>query len=213
MPRPWRLRHKLSLGLTLVVLSVGLLLGGSLLALSSYVEAGRITIRKLSLIQVVAIMREHIHNIAKPSKNTETRENEKLQILHELHYAREAIKTYRTMRGESAPGATHMDETFYLNRLETTMNELQMAVNAPGATLKSTGNNRLIEDAAVKKHYDPLVLESTELMLYIKGHIEAAIENANANHRRGLFLIGSATATAMILVLTLLYYFRVWVSQ
>ncbi|MGL4420907.1 MAG: sensor histidine kinase, partial [Gemmataceae bacterium] len=62
-------------------------------------------------------------------------------------------------------------------------------------------------------HYDKLVTESTELMQVIKGHIQAAIDNANANHRRGLFLIGSAATTAMIIVLTLLYYFRVWVSQ
>ena len=53
MARPWRLRHKLSLGLALVIGSVALLLGGALFGLSSYLETQRVTGRKLEEMRLV----------------------------------------------------------------------------------------------------------------------------------------------------------------
>ena len=64
MARPWRLRHKLVLGLALVVASIGLLLAGALFGLTSYVEAGRFILNKLDDNRVVAIVRDHVHKIA-----------------------------------------------------------------------------------------------------------------------------------------------------
>ena len=56
MARPRRLRHKLMLGLALVVGSIMLLLGGSLYGLNAYLNAVKTTNRKLYEIQYVSAM-------------------------------------------------------------------------------------------------------------------------------------------------------------
>ena len=58
MTRPWQLRHKLSLGLGLVVASIGLVCGGALFGLSAYNDAMRTAVENLNLMQVVAILRD-----------------------------------------------------------------------------------------------------------------------------------------------------------
>ncbi len=51
MARPWRLRHKLLLGLALVVAILGTLLAGSVQGLTSYVDSMKTTDSKLSELQ------------------------------------------------------------------------------------------------------------------------------------------------------------------
>src|SRR5207248_10554214 len=54
--RPRRLRHKLMLGLALVVGSVGLLLGGTLYGINAYLTTVKTTERKLEELQLVNIL-------------------------------------------------------------------------------------------------------------------------------------------------------------
>ena len=91
MARPWQLRHKLVLGLGLVVASVGLLLGGALVTLSSYVEAGQVTVHRLALIQVVVILKQDLHEIAVTGPYTGNRDAEKQHILLRLAQAKKTI--------------------------------------------------------------------------------------------------------------------------
>ena len=104
MARPWQLRHKLVLGLGLVVASVGLLLGGALVTLSSYVEAGQVTVHRIALIQVVVILKQDLHEIAVTGPYTGNRDAEKQHILLKLTQAKKTIDTYRMMRADG-PGA------------------------------------------------------------------------------------------------------------
>lgn len=62
--RTWRLRHKLGLGLTLVVGSVALLLVGTLTGLSSYFDTGRVTQRKIDEMEMVQQLRSRADLIA-----------------------------------------------------------------------------------------------------------------------------------------------------
>jgi hypothetical protein len=54
--RPRRLRHKLMLGLALVVGSIGLLLGGTLYGLNAHRNSVRVTERKLIELQYINVM-------------------------------------------------------------------------------------------------------------------------------------------------------------
>ena len=62
MARPRRLRHKLMLGLALVVGSVGLLLAGTLYGLNAYLITVRTTERKLTELQNVNIAVLYLNN-------------------------------------------------------------------------------------------------------------------------------------------------------
>ena len=77
MARPWRLRHKLFLGLGLVVGSIALLLGGAVFGLLSYVEAGRIVDHKLHQLQVTVVLRDQIHQMADNRTNAEGKSQKK----------------------------------------------------------------------------------------------------------------------------------------
>src|SRR5947209_6503537 len=55
--RPWRLRHKLLLGLALMVAILGTLLAGSLLGLDSYIGTTKTTDSKLAELQAVEELR------------------------------------------------------------------------------------------------------------------------------------------------------------
>jgi two-component system NtrC family sensor kinase len=208
--RPWRLRHKLVLGVALVIASIGSLLAGALFGLSSYVEAGRVTEHKLQSIYVAAIIRDHIHEIAS-GKHEQTLEGEKGHILRRIGWAREALEYYRGRQAEMPRNENWEDEEYRLAKIERLFSELEAAVRTPDIGVDMKGNRRILEEHKVKSAYDALSAESTELMQMIRTHIQDAMARAHANHRRGLIIAVSASVTAIILVLTLLYYFRVWV--
>lgn len=212
MARPWRLRHKLVLGLGLVTASIGLLLAGALFGLSSYVEAGRVTEDKLHSIKVLAILRDHVHRIASADGGSQNPDKERDHILTELRHARDTLTYYQGRRGKTpAPPAEDDDEGYHLTKLERLFADLEAVVRTPPPGVAVRGTGRVLDEPTVKKRYDELVNESSELMLVIHTQIEEAIDRANANHRRGLVIVGSGTVVGVVLLLTLLYYFRVWV--
>lgn len=211
MARPWRLRHKLVLGLLLVIASIIMLLAGALFGLSSHMQAGRLIEHKLHSIQVMAILRDHVHEIASGKFSPNTPEGEKQHILVKIQAGRQALSYYRGRQHETPNDLHREDEAFRLDKLEKLFDDLERAVVAPQPQVSMTGNNRVIDNPNVKSKYNALVAESTELMMVIHTHITDAIDRANANHRRGLILATSGTLAGVVLSLTLLYYFKVWV--
>lgn len=226
MARPWRLRHKLGLGLALLVGSVVLLLGGAIFGQSSFVATLQTTERKLNEIQVVVILRDHIHRIpaagqlGNPEEAHDLRESqadrEKRQIKNAVRDARTDLEVYRTMlqeetvrRGLDPDGGD--DETELVRRIELSLNSLDLAVDAAQSRIETTRPERLIDDPAVRKAYDDLKRHNADLLQFLKDDIEKSRERSIANLRRSLYVAGSATVLAVVLVLTMMYYFRVWV--
>lgn len=223
MARPWRLRHKLGLGLALVVGSVALLLGGALFGLSSYVDTMQVTQRKLDEMQIVIQLRDHIHRIAsagqinRPETDATLLEREKGQILEASRDARQTLAIYRDiLRNETLRRGLDPDqgdnELKLTVRLDDAFVRLEDAVaqaTLPQASADPTA--RLTDDPRVRAAYAELHQSSTDLFLYLVSDVKESFDRSNANHRRSLYIAGTATALAVVFVLTLLYYFRVWV--
>lgn len=216
--RPWRLRHKLVLGLLLVVGSVGLLLGGALFAQSSYLETMQTTQQKLSEMQVVIQLRDHIHHAAAPVDRGPL-EAEKNHILGAIHGARTTLAHYRdevtrgSHRHDYDPDGG-VNELKQVERIETAINSLEQAVEAAtgaGAESPDDAGRPLLLRKGVWQHYENLRLYATDLWQFLVTDVQRTFERSNANHRRSLVISASATVLAVVLVLTLLYYFRVWV--
>ena len=117
MARPWRLRHKLVLGLALVVGSVALLLGGALFGLSSYLETMQTTSRKLERMQIVVQLRDHIQRITFAGQGPRTEDatgsqfdREKEQVLAAIGATRQTVKAHADMLGADAD-RTDPDDT------------------------------------------------------------------------------------------------------
>lgn len=214
MPRPWRLRHKLVFGLALVIASIGLLIAGAAMGLRSYAEAGRLTDHKLHQMQVMIILRDNIHLMA--SGGQRSRQEEQNHILahiieaeQNLEYYRKTLKTtdpYRYRDPDEGEGERHA-----LQRMENALAAMKHSISTRGASVSSTGDLRLIDEPSIQKAYSELRQESSTLFALIRSDVSHSFEHANANSRRGTVLAGGATALAIILILTLLYYFKVWV--
>lgn len=226
MARPWRLRHKLVLGLALVVGSVALLLGGALFGLSSYLETMQTTRRKLDRMQIVVQLRDHIQRITFAGQGPRSNDagsqfdHEKKQVLDAIEDTRRTVKVHSDTLGAVAdrldPDDSE-DETRLLELLGESLTQLEKAVaQATPVRFGSSANPqqidvRLLDDPEVNRAHTRLTQYSNDLFRILISDIDRSFQRSDANHRRSLTVAGFATALAVVLVLTLLYYFRVWV--
>ncbi len=216
MARPWRLRHKLSLGLALVTGSVALLLGGALFGLSSYLETQRVTDRKLEEMRQVVQLRTDIQRIrnsdAAPDKAGVPEVNGEYERLRGRIVAAEVtLNNYLTLLRSQYPTGT-----------DGSLHDYAQLANLPRgfAALKDAlERSRTAQGVAGGLVNDPQLLAAhrdcdrlaEELFTNLVDDVQHSSFVSKANHRRSLLVSGFATALAVVLVGTLLYYFRVWV--
>jgi two-component system, NtrC family, sensor kinase len=222
--RAWRLRHKLVLSLTLVVASVGLLLGAAVFGLTSYLDAIRTTDRKVDEIQQVAQLRDHIHQIAAYA-GPDNRADEKAHIDRMFEQSLQTLRIYKqTLQSETLRQRLDPDEgeteLACISRLEKSFETFRERLErAAGPQIQTTSSpesmsgRRLLDESKVRESYDRLTRESTDLLLHISSDIKVVNERSMANHRRSISIAGFATVLAIVLVLTLLYYFRIWIFK
>ncbi|CAN5165231.1 hypothetical protein BH11PLA2_BH11PLA2_43000 [soil metagenome] len=222
--RPWRLRHKLIFGLALVVGCIALLLGGALFGLSAFVDASNTTSHKLVLIQNVVNLRDSVHMMSlPPDANTADptipqRQRERVHIHHYVEQARQHTATYRRLMDEGHGRADSdpddgIGERNLIDSIDANLVALDKAVEETRHGVSTGFDRRVIDEPAVRAHYDRLSLNSQDLFQTNKTHIDQANERAGKNHHRGRIIVVTATATAVVLLLTLLYYFRVWIFR
>jgi signal transduction histidine kinase len=211
--RPLRLRQKLTLGLGLTVGSVALLLGGIALAYLSHVTADKATARKLDQIQLVMQVHHcsHLMTIIPPDRSDRVG-----QIEHIVSCATTARTVNRYFRELLAlpdvdPLARETGSD-YAGKIDAALDRVEAEVaKAAGPTLGADAGRRVIEEPAVKAAHDALTALGPELILHIKSDIDDTFATASRQHRRSLAIAGLATVLAVVMVLTNLYYFRVWV--
>src|SRR5262249_45357396 len=96
--RPWRLRHKLVLGLMLVIGSIALLVAGATFALSSYMDATKVTEHDLHGIRVITIFRDNVQKIASENYEKQPGEEERKFTLGMIKECWQNIQYYRQHR-------------------------------------------------------------------------------------------------------------------
>ncbi|MFO0847417.1 MAG: HAMP domain-containing sensor histidine kinase [Gemmataceae bacterium] len=225
MARAWRLRHKLVLGLALVVGSVALLLGGALFGLSSYMDATQSTRRTLDEIIVAIQLRDHLHlcltgdPTRTPDPRQSTIDRERDQVQEFAGKARETLGVFRDMYQENQPyraggRVTPEQVQARVDGLTAGLGRLERAVAdaaGPGAPPAGGSDRPITGHPKVMAAHVELIRYSGELVNLLAGDAKEAFDRSYANHRRSNWVAGSAAAVAVVLVLTLLYYFRVWV--
>ncbi len=213
MARPLRLRQKLTLGLALTVGSVGLLVGGIAIAYLSHVTADKATAEKLVQIQLVMQVHHWAHLMTITPNDRTDRAAQIDHILECTKSARKVTEYFRTLlnRPEIDPLARE-NGLAYANKINTALDLVDAQVaEAEVPTMGMATSRRVIEDPAVKAAHDALTALGPELILHIKNDIDETFATANREHRRSLVIAGAATVLAVVMVLTNLYYFRVWV--
>jgi signal transduction histidine kinase len=203
-----------------VVGSVALLLGGALFGLTSYVKTMQTTERKLDEMQMVTQLRDRIHGIGsagqrqKPPNRGSQLDWEKEQTLTVARDARKVLQIYKetltNQTREYDPDGGE-SESRMVERLEQLFDAHEEAIERASGPGVGTEYDRLGDDPRVKSAYEALDRTATDLFMFLVADVKESFDRANANHQRSLTIAGFATALSVILVLTLLYYFRVWV--
>ena len=213
MARPWRLRHKLSLGLALVTGSVALLLGGALFGLSSYLETQRVTDRKLEEMRQVVQLRTDIQRVrnSDAGRGDGDVNGEYDRLRGRVAAAEATLDRYLTLLRGQYPTGTDGSLHDYAQlaelpkRFAALKDALEGARTAQNAAIGLVNDPRFV---VAHRHCDRL---AEELFTNLVDDVQHASSRSRADHRRSLLVSGFATALAVVLVGTLLYYFRVWV--
>ena len=224
MARPWRLRHKLTLLLGLVLAAVGLLLAGTVFGLSGYRATVDTTDRKLDEIQIVARLKDHISRVTAGDPGLERGPSEmaldfeRRQVGLAVAAARDTLADYRaTLTANTARrggGEVGQDESRLSGDIERGLAALEAEVEkaTAGGGLGGQSEVRLVgPKTAAGEVHKRLKLHADDLHGYLVDDMKKSFADSHWGHRRSLVVAGTATAVAIVLVGTLLFYFRVWV--
>ncbi|VTS04013.1 sensor histidine kinase [Tuwongella immobilis] len=222
MARHWRLRHKLLVGLGLVIASIGLLLVGTIHGLTSYVGTMNTTDSKLVELVWSERLRIAISNLGSPIRRD----------THELpdHRTASEIATLRDRLNEAKGVFTgyrdQFQETLKRKRdpdpfVETCLlDEFQKAFDAFDQGLTDSGQLQIVEETApliddpkLAKPRQKLRQLADELPSEIVRDMYQRIDLARTHYRRSQLIVWIAIALALILSLTLIYLFKGWVFQ
>ncbi|HJZ54474.1 MAG TPA: HAMP domain-containing sensor histidine kinase [Gemmataceae bacterium] len=214
MARRRRLRHKLMLGLTVVIGSVGLLLGGTLYGLNAYLTTVKTTERKLTELQQVNIL---IAVLRGQDQAGATDVSADLQEFRDKTQKTQIhLSEYRKFHAETVRQGLDPDdgetEIALLNKLEAELKRLDAALDNYGRVARSDADpsSTLRNDPAVKKYYDDSRLVAEHLRMALIDDVRVGIERSNQSIRQSLWIVGGATVWTGLILLTLLYYFREW---
>ncbi|MBX9584303.1 MAG: HAMP domain-containing histidine kinase [Gemmataceae bacterium] len=214
MARPRRLRHKLMLGLGLVVGSVGLLLAGTLYGLNAYLTTVKTTERKVYELQhlniLVALTEDHRPGPA--DLNDQNRE-----LSRQVEDARLTAGVYRDELARTVAQGLDPDagqiEGELLDQFDDALARLTAVLAAAQNRLEEghLAALPLREHPAVKPAYDEVRRIGGELRNTVVDDIGTIIRRSNGAIRQSLWVIGVATVQLLVIVAALLLYFRDWI--
>jgi signal transduction histidine kinase len=209
----WRIRHKLILGLSLVVAIMGLLLGGTLYGLASYRSAMGTCGSKLEELDEAVKLKEEIRKLNGPYPDGQRIRLLQAQVpIIESALQRYADKLEETIeRGRVNDGGKQEHDyvtiiTADLQSLAKTLNQLSGNAIAVGDEEK---NERL---DAVKDHIAKLEREASDLIGTITRLLNRTIDTTRSEARKSIMLLITTGITAVLLMAGLLRFFYRWVA-
>lgn len=215
MTSHWRLRHKLVLGLALVIGTTAILLGGTLFGLSSYFCTMQITDRKLAELHAAENLRKAV---ALLSATTEPLSQ--IDELAHLRQQRAIVQTaltifeqeHQTTLERNRDPDHGFQETGLLDDLRMGLAAFDQALTtALAPRLVGPGDTHWLRDfPAVRSAQERLVLVSDQLRSEIYGDMYRRIDTAKKHYRQSLWMVGGASVLSVFLTALMLHYFYRW---
>ena len=213
MARPRRLRHKLMLGLALVVGSVGLLLGGTLYGLAAYLRTVRVTERKLFELENMSVVLAHLSGLQPTQFTDPASEHRELtgQVERATLFAGAYRKELDLTLAQGLDPEGGVDETDLLNKFEQSLARLAVALKKASSTAAGEETLKPVrEHPDVRAAFDEANLLGQALRHAVISDIGLSIKRSNATIRQSLWIVGFSTVQLLIIVAALLVYFREW---
>src|SRR6185312_8249603 len=204
-----RLRHKLMLGLALVVGSVGLLLGGTVYGYRAYLNSIHTSEAKLYELKQVAILNLPLADSPKSTSadvNSEYRDLAKM-----VSDVRFVAAIYRQELANTVEGGLDPDGGFQenklLDQLEAALQKFTLSLNAARVKGGESANRPLRDDPDVRAAYEEARRIGQQLTYTVIEDIKEGNHHSNAILRQSMWIVVAATVQMLAIVLTLLYYF------
>jgi two-component system, NtrC family, sensor kinase len=233
----WRIRHKLMLGLGLVVAIIALLLLGTYKGLASYLATVKTMDSKVSELKAAYELKNAIAIMAASSKlddpndqdSTDSRtdfashktltdlEND---FVTKVNSAKSALSDYEKQLLDTLERRRDPDNGYELsiivNSLYDDFEQLNKSINRDFAKMKNgeanpNGQKPTHFSASFYSAIDNLVRKSDELLKGIYESLYKRIEKAKVQNRQSMWIVGTTSAVGVILMITLLRFFYGWV--
>jgi signal transduction histidine kinase len=203
---------------------VGLLLGGTLLGMSAASETIDVTARKIDEMQTLVQLKDAIWAIGtRPTGPADGQENQsapgrELDHIHtQLDIARRTfdgfIQTHEFVVQDRLDPDLGEHEAHLVPELKKGFAALDAAIRQSARPVVVRGDASVFGDPAVRAAHADLLAKSNELYAHLRDDVRRSHDHAGADYRRTRYITGGATGLAIVIAVTLLYYFRVWVFR
>lgn len=211
----WRIRHKMILGMGLVVGIIAFLLAGALQGLASYRATMRTMDHRLAELAEADKLRAAVKILAEPCSSVET---QRLELLDRLADARKALENYRIRLRDTLDHEKHLEHGYreqeQLQALQQRFDRMQSAladaglprVNGPGSQADLLAVNAPVRIAA-----EELIRTSGDLINIINTDLHRRIHYSKAGYRNSIIVLLTASIAALTLMGGMLRLLHRWV--
>ncbi len=202
-----RLRSKLMLGLALVAGSVGLLSLGTAYGIYAYYTSNKITEKKLMELEVANQLIETLGGLEVSDQNNHD------AYLRQIDVTRQLLGEFKKANARTVALGLDPDngeeEAWTIPQLDGQLKELEEAV------LKARGTQTNLETSVglrdkVREPHAKARRSAEHLRLALIMDIQKSGRSSSATIRQSIWVSTFALCWAVALVLTMLYYFRIW---
>lgn len=227
MPRRWRLRNKLLLGLGLVVGCVAALIAGTAFGLSSYMSTKKTVESKLNELLALDELKPHVAAIvseptqaAKPASDDaidiDPQTGEVRRARSKLDHARSLFQVYKTLHEETVRRNRDPDpyqDAQLIEEIDKAFAALDAAITAYSGPQALRASKSLAADDAVFRQHQALLSDIDLLRNEVSKDMSDRIGQAGHDFRRSVAIVSVATAVAVMLIVTLVSLFSGWVFK
>jgi two-component system, NtrC family, sensor kinase len=214
--RPWRIRHKLMLGLGLVVGIIALLLVGTFFGLLSYMAAMKTMTAKLVELRKVDDVKDAMEKLAALEKPEDARLEEPL-LRERWRSVNKALGAYEAQLQETLQKGRDPDhgqkELMYIQVLRAGLGKLDKEITAH-TTGPSSGTGALtaLHDLPeIKGCIKELVLANGDLQQVIFEDLFKRIDVAKNAHRWSTIIVVTTSIFGVLAMACLLRFFNSWI--
>jgi len=209
----WRIRHKLFLGLGLVVAVMALLLTGTLKGLASYRATMRTFTSRLEELREADKIRNAVKVLGE--RGVKENQNQATDLRDKIKEAREALESYKEKLTETVEQGRDPDNGFQeleqVKALEQCFLRLDDAIDravAPSVRPPQDSPLDLLQDGTpTKMAIDNLIATSNDLNNVIYNDLYKRIKTARTDFKTSLAIVLSTTVAGVLLMLALLRWF------
>ena len=205
----WRIRHKLMLGLGLVVAIIALLLGGTLYGLARFRSTMKSIDCKQAELKKAESVRDAVNRL-KLSLDGNQSQTGYNNSLYDINNSRKALESYELQLKETVDRGRDPDggenEIGQVDALRGYLGELEKLVNAGGATAGSR-----LPDSRIEELGQLLVSTSSDLCSNINKDLANQSLEARETFKTSMWIVCTTSIGGVLLLCSLLRSFYGWV--